>query len=125
MSEYSKKEFKVAYLKADSTDSVRDHTKDGPGLSARAHDIMAACDDLEAVTRVLHQVNMDRLATHVEYAMMTIRVLAAQIPAIVNSELDKNIAHGKTMMGGLLGVAMRMGELTTENDALKAGKDAQ
>lgn len=93
--------------------------ENGPGMTERAHEIMSWARDLTSVVRTLRAVNMDRMADEIELTQVRITMLAGEIPGIVNKELDASIAHGQAMIGGLLGVAMKMGDQAGEIERLK------
>lgn len=75
-------------------------------IIARAHAIMNATFGISEVAEVLRQVNMDRLATRLEFIAEMIHETAKPIPKMVGDDLSESIAHGQHMMSGLLMLAL-------------------
>jgi hypothetical protein len=96
--------------------------EDSVGITERAHMIMDNAHSLSSVIRTLRAVNMDRMADDIESVQHHILMLAKEMPIIVNKELNEGIAHGQHMMGGLLMVAMKLGDKEGEVARLKAGQ---
>lgn len=81
-------------------------------ITARAHTIMNATLEISDVAAVLRQVNMDRLASRLEFIADLIHETAKPIPKMEITDLNESIAHGQHMMGGLLMLALNRSEVT-------------
>jgi hypothetical protein len=84
--------------------------ENGAGITQRVHDIQARARQIDQVANNLMAVGMELPARQLFAMTQDIRDLCEPIPKIVLKELDSSIAHGKHMMGGLLAVALKMGE---------------
>lgn len=82
----------------------------GPGIMDRAHEIQRRAQQIDRVANNLLSVGLELPARQLLALTQDIKDLSEPIGKIVMKELHQSIAHGQHMMGGLLGVALKMGE---------------
>lgn len=82
----------------------------GPGITQRVHEIQRRARQIDIVAKNLLAVGLELPARELLALTQDIEYLCEPIGKIVIKELEQSIAHGQHMMGGLLGVALKMGE---------------
>lgn len=84
--------------------------ENGPGITKRVHEIQQRARQIDNIAQNLLAVGLELPAREIFALTQDIQALCELIPKIVIKELDESIAHGQHMMGGLLAVALKMGD---------------
>lgn len=105
--------------------STQEHANRPGSIQDHANSIHHAACDLDDIIETLHAVNMDRLADKLSNIRKALTHSSGAIQELVVAWLQSEMRRNEATACGLLGVTMRVGDLTTTVSDINGEGDKQ